>query len=309
MTSCYDVVYTWVNDRDLAWRKLYQQATRDRSPPGGEHASANDPARFHSRDELYYSIRSVRKYAPWVRNIYIVTNCALPEWACKESQLFHVPHESLFSRPKDLPTFNAFAIETVLHLIKGLSENFLYFNDDFFLCRDVRPEDFFSATGVYYFPSSHDIPYGQTSELLRPVDTGAINAAHLLYPEFRLQPGKKLHHSPYPLSKTILQEIEAKHQQEVQVTRSHAFRHPDDVAVATTLHAYYADYTGRAEPRTIAARYVDIGDWRFLGLVHPWSPLMRGKYATLCLNEVTDIGHFRVLRDRIVIRVMKRLYD
>ena len=30
--------------------------------------------------ELRYSLRSVEKYAPWVRNIYIVTNGQIPYW-------------------------------------------------------------------------------------------------------------------------------------------------------------------------------------------------------------------------------------
>ena len=30
--------------------------------------------------ELRYSLRSVEKYAPWIRNIYIVTNGQIPSW-------------------------------------------------------------------------------------------------------------------------------------------------------------------------------------------------------------------------------------
>lgn len=42
-----------------------------------------------------------------------------------------------------LPTFNSAAIELNLHRIEGLSENFVFFNDDMYLIQDVKPDDFF----------------------------------------------------------------------------------------------------------------------------------------------------------------------
>lgn len=303
-----DVVYTWVNDKDPNWQALYRAAMHRREIATGEHDSAVNAGRFISRNELFYSLASIRKHAPWVRHIHVLTNCALPSWTNSMDNVSGVSHESVFPDMRDLPTFNSHAIETVLHRIPDLSENFIYLNDDVFLCNDIRPDCFFSMNSVHYFPSRHDIPYEREFALLRPVDTGAINSAQLLEKAFNQQPRKKLQHAPFALKKSILEEIEARFPHEVAATRSHAFRHPGDIAMATTLHAYYAAYTGRGKPREIAARYVDIGDWRFLGLVHPWSPLMRGKYATLCLNEVTDIRHFHKLRDHIVERVMKRLF-
>jgi hypothetical protein len=304
-----DVVYTWVNHRDSAWQALHRAATRERQVPAREHPSANDAARFTARNELYYSIASIRRHAPWIRHIYVVTNCQLPQWAENIRGLSRVGHEELFADLSNLPTFNSKAIESTLHRIDALSETFLYFNDDVFLCADVKPQDFFQADGtIHFFPSKHDIPYKAPADQLRPVDTGAINAARLLERDFGQLPRKKLHHAPCVLTKSMLRELASRYPDEVRKTRGHAFRHPDDIPMATTLHAYYAQYTGRGIPREIAARYIDIGDWRFLGLVHPWSPLMRGKYTTLCLNEVTDIHHFRGMRDRIVESVMSRLF-
>ncbi|MFR2063638.1 MAG: hypothetical protein ACLS36_08490 [Streptococcus sp.] len=45
--------------------------------------------------------------------------------------------------PKNLPTYNSAAIELNLHRIEGLSENYLYFNDDMYLIRDSHPSDFY----------------------------------------------------------------------------------------------------------------------------------------------------------------------
>lgn len=302
-----DVIYTWVNSLDASWQIMHALARKNRVVPDGEHQSADDAARYMNRNEIVYSVRSIKKYAPWVRNIYVLTNCSLPKELKSVPGVYEIKHEMVFEQ-EQLPTFNAFAIETTLHLIPELSERFLYFNDDFFLCQPMVPEDFFwGARGVYFFPSQHDIPYKRGN--LRPVDQGAINSSKLLEQNFGFLPPKKLHHAPYPLSKSILFEIQKRYASKVKETRGHAFRHPDDIAMATTLHAYFAKCIGLGKEKNINSRYVDIGDWRFLGLIHPLSPLARGKYKTLCLNEVTSIKLFPRLRNWIVIRLMKSLFD
>lgn len=50
---------------------LFVQFSRD------EDVSAS---RFQDNEELRYSLRSIEMFAPWVRNIYIVTNGQLPNW-------------------------------------------------------------------------------------------------------------------------------------------------------------------------------------------------------------------------------------
>lgn len=308
--SQIDAVYTWVNHGDPAWQALYGQANKDEKIAEGEHDSARNSARFYSRNELYYSIKSLKKYAPWIRTIYVVSNCERPAWLDDFNDVKYVVHQAIFPDLADLPTFNSKAIESVLHRIEGLSERFLYLNDDVFLCQAMRLDDFFwGDEGIFFFPSRHDIPHSLEPSKLRPVDQGAVNSSRLLTKRFGQTPKKKLQHAPFALSKSMLKEIESHYSCEMRVTRSHPFRHPADIAMTTTLHAYYAFYTGRGKPREINTRYIDIGDPLFLLLVHPWSPLIRGKYATLCLNEVSSIPYFARARDWVVRWVMKRLFD
>lgn len=306
----FDVVYTWVNHADKGWQRMHARATNNRAKPDHEHASADDPARYTNRGELYWSIRSVRKYAPWVRRIYIVTNCALPQWVEGMPDVMPVSHDDVFQDSGALPTFNSHAIECVLHRIPGVSERFLYFNDDFFLCREVSPDDFFwGGQGVFYTLSRHDIPYQQRKESWRPVDSGAINSGRLLARDFNFTPIKKLQHAPYPLSVAILTEIESRYAEYVNLTRSRRFRSAADIAMATTLHAYYAHCIGLGRPSALSSRYIDISDWRFLALVLPLSPLWRGKFDTLCLNEVCGMRYGERLRDSIVRALMRRLFS
>jgi hypothetical protein len=303
-----DAVYTWVNHQDEHWQSLYQRACSDFPDSGSAHETAKTMARFQNRNELLYSIKSVKKYAPWVRYIYVVTNCELPPELASDVQVIGVTHEAIFPDVSVLPNFNSRAIESNLHRIEGLSEKFLYFNDDFFLCRPVRQDDFFTHDGkVCVFPSKHDMPYEKTG-VMSPFEHGALNACRLVYEETGYVARKRLHHAPYALSRSTLDEIENKYRPLIDATRTHKFRHNDDIPLATSMHAYYCVAHDRGELRDIACRYVDIGDPLFLLLVHPFSPLRRGKYMVFCMNEITEIRSFPGIRDRIVARLLQAMF-
>lgn len=308
-TMDIDAVYTWVNHTDPQWQEMHRRASISRVKNKREHAGVDSVARYTSRNEIFYSIQSLRKYAPWIRKIYVLSNCQPLDWMQDIPNLVFVKHEDVFPDTRVLPTFNSRAIETVLHKIDGLSEWFLYCNDDFFLCNDVKPSDFFQENnGVYYFPTHNDIPDETPSMDRRPAENREINDSLLLRKSFGYHPKKKLHHAPFPLRRSFLTEIEERYNESVRQTRAHSFRDARDIGMSTTLHAYYAECTGRGRAKYIKARYVDIGDPLFLLLVHPFSPLMRGKYDFLCLNEVTSMKHFSGIRDRIISHIMEHLF-
>ncbi|KAI6658944.1 N-acetylglucosamine-1-phosphotransferase subunits alpha/beta-like isoform X1 [Oopsacas minuta] len=103
--------------------------------------------RFEDNEELRYSIRSVLKYAPWIRHIYIVTNGQIPYWLdLSHTRVSIVTHHEIFQNISHLPTFSSPSIESHIHRIPGLSKKFLYLNDDVMLGQPVWPEDFYSDT-------------------------------------------------------------------------------------------------------------------------------------------------------------------
>jgi len=68
-----------------------------------DHFSAS---RFKDNGELQYSLRSIEKFAPWVRNVYIVTNGQVPNWLnLQHPRLFVITHEQIFLNKSHLPTF------------------------------------------------------------------------------------------------------------------------------------------------------------------------------------------------------------
>ena len=102
-------------------------------------------SRFQDNSELQYSIRSIERFAPWVRKIYIVTNGQIPSWInLDHPRLQIVPHGDIFLNTSNLPVFSSPAIEANLHRIPGLSKKFIYLNDDVMFGTPIWPEDFYT---------------------------------------------------------------------------------------------------------------------------------------------------------------------
>lgn len=200
-----DAVYTWVDGSDPEW-------LRHRAACAGQayHPESANAARYVSRDELRYSLRSLRQYSPWLRTIYVVTDDQVPPWLDTSAPgLRIVSHKEIFSDPSLLPTFNSHAIESQLHHIDGLSEHFLYFNDDVFLGRLTAPQDFFVANGLTkLFPSPVPIPPGPPNAEEAPVAAAGKNSRALIRATFGTTIAQKIKHTPHALRRSVLYEIE-----------------------------------------------------------------------------------------------------
>lgn len=136
-TNTIDFVVTWVDDSDPDWRKKKAEFSSETEKEG------NTEVRYRDWDTLKYWFRGVEKFAPWVRNIYFVTDNQKPEWLNTDHPKLKWVKHTDFIPKEDLPTFNSNAIEWNLSRIEGLSENFVYFNDDMFVISPTVPEDFF----------------------------------------------------------------------------------------------------------------------------------------------------------------------
>ncbi|XP_069829526.1 N-acetylglucosamine-1-phosphotransferase subunits alpha/beta [Dendropsophus ebraccatus] len=102
-------------------------------------------SRFEDNEELRYSLRSIEKHAPWVRHVFIVTNGQIPSWLNLDNpRVTIVTHQEIFLNTSHLPTFSSPAIESHIHRIPGLSQKFIYMNDDVMFGTHVWPDDFYS---------------------------------------------------------------------------------------------------------------------------------------------------------------------
>jgi len=135
------IVYTWVDGSDVNFadeKAKYNGGFRDST------------SRDRSADELKYSIRSVEKYLPWHNGtIYILTHSQVPKWLdTSNPRIKMVYHKDIF--PEHVyPTYDSATIEAFLDKIPGVTERFIYFNDDVFLNKYVHPCFFFTRENFY----------------------------------------------------------------------------------------------------------------------------------------------------------------
>ena len=158
-----DVVIAWVDgsDPELSKKRMnYLDSNEKDLIPGA------NPTRFHSLNEISYCVLSILKFAPFVRKIFIVTDKQNPNIDNVVKQYFPervsdiqiVDHSEIFQGYEDyLPTFNSICISNMLWRIKELSNQFVYFNDDIFLVRHLKPSVWFKDNrpvlrGKWMFP-------------------------------------------------------------------------------------------------------------------------------------------------------------
>lgn len=239
-----DLVYLWVDGNDLAWRAK----KREYSGEVVDAAVVNE-ARFRDNDELKYSLRSVEKFAPWVNRVFIVTDNQCPSWLdTSNPKVQIIDHSQIF--PADaLPIFNSTAIECVLHRIPGLSEHFIFANDDMLLSAPVSPLDFFNEDGTAVVRLSNRTlnrkkaqRKGVYAKMLVRMQDAILKKSGVLIP---FSP----HHNIDSYIKGVYEECFASFGEEWERTMYNRFRKDDDVHRSAV--GYYMIATGRGTMRKV----------------------------------------------------------
>lgn len=213
-----DAVITWVDGQDPAHHAKLQSYIES---IGGVRPRTAGATRFYNSGEIDYCITSLLKFAPWLRNIYIVTDEQTPEIVHKlrDTEFGHrikvVDHRDIFFGYESvLPTFNIRSILTVLWRVPGLSENFIFLNDDFALLRPVQPTDFFRNGKVVVRGTWHTMSKASLLEKIRhkwlqwfsphSIEIGNVKARHLHAQELSAEIAGfnhkyyRLEHNPHP---------------------------------------------------------------------------------------------------------------
>lgn len=138
-----DMVFTYVNGADpahVAKRNAIGAVSghRMQSP-----ASAHD-IWYNDVGEIVFSVRSVLKNMPWIGTIFIVTDEQVPpvdRELLDSGRVQVIDHREII--PAEFrPAFASTIIESFLHRIPGLSEIYLYNNDDFMHGSPIVPDEF-----------------------------------------------------------------------------------------------------------------------------------------------------------------------
>ncbi|MCD5380684.1 stealth conserved region 3 domain-containing protein [Candidatus Gracilibacteria bacterium] len=249
-----DLVFTWVNSEDPDWKKMY----KENSPDIIDDASSG--SRFLSRNELMYSLRSWSLYGNFIRNIYIVSNCKPPEWLnLNHKNIRWVYHEEIIPE-KFLPTFSSHAIEASLHKIKGLSNHFIYCNDDVFLGRPAQPSDFYYSNGIAKIRLE---AYGNVNGEIKEEHPDYLNAARnsnvLLEDTFQKTTTQLHTHSPSSLRVDVLTEMNNKFPTYFEETISNRFRSSNDINVPSFFAPHYALLSGKALQSDVKTELIQQG--------------------------------------------------
>ena len=131
-----DIVIPWVDPTDPIW-------VEDKNKFSTSNHDDNREIRYRDWDNLKYVFRSIEQFAPWVNKVHFITYGHLPEWLNADCPKLNIVYHEDYIPEKYLPTFNSHTIELNLNRIESLSEQFIYFNDDIFLLKPVKPSDFF----------------------------------------------------------------------------------------------------------------------------------------------------------------------
>lgn len=219
-----DIVITWVNGSDP---HHIEKREKELKKSGKVANIAQKARRFSDNGEIYFCLKSIANHMPWVNKVYIVTDnqtpeCVAeqhPELQCILNKIQIVDHSIIYADYEHLlPVFNSLALETFLWRIPGLAENFIYFNDDVFLCNRIKEDTFFKLNKVqlrgeftqWEHPklSFHAANNRFSAELLGYTGKEYFRAAHICH----------------PLKKSVFQQLFEQHQDLFIKNASYKFR-------------------------------------------------------------------------------------
>ena len=135
-----DAVITWVDGSD----PIYQSRHKDQLEKRRDFKK-----QYMQEDEIVLCASSIIKFAPFIRKVFIVTDGQSPNLNeirrfVATDKISIIDHKEIFEGFESfLPTFNIRSIDALLYKIKGLSEKFIYFNDDMFLIKESSASDWF----------------------------------------------------------------------------------------------------------------------------------------------------------------------
>jgi len=160
-----DFVVPWVDSSDIRWQKkknsfLLQQNDNMDNDVG--------VLRYRDTNTLKYLLRSIEKNCPWYNKIFIITEGHKPNWIdINSNKIIFISHQELYFDNNHLPTFNSSSIEMNLANIKGISEYFVYLNDDFLIMNPLEQNRFFVDNKPVDFLIHGWIPRGKIYQHLR----------------------------------------------------------------------------------------------------------------------------------------------
>ncbi len=239
----YDVVFTWVDDAFPGYLESLNEYSTDKRDLNPNRTRDN-------LDLIRYAMRSVARYLPEARRIYLFTcRPQVPTWLNTDHPKIRlVHHDEVISRD-DLPTFSSFAIVSHLHLLPDLTQRFVYFEDDFLanspnLLNALSDDD---GQPVVHFGRHWIAPAAKlNTKTSSPWNLALANADGLLSERFRPGPRRQAIHGPQLFDRDIWAAAIADFPDVFKATRKARFRAGNGIPPEQFI-PHYAVETGQAE--------------------------------------------------------------
>ncbi|MBN1792898.1 hypothetical protein JW826_04420 [Candidatus Woesearchaeota archaeon] len=238
-----DAVYLWADFNDPSWLR-----TRERHRMSLLGYKNKFDYTKNSMNELKYSLRALEKNFKNLNKIHILTDGQIPNWLnLKNNSLKIVFHKDLFKDKKHLPSYNSPTMESYVHEIPGLTEQFLCLNDDYFVNAPFYADDFFFADGGIRPRLGRKIAEKGPLSIDFDLVTKVVRNTELLLDktqkkELRLTPP----HRPQPMTKTLMRECEKRYKEAFEMTRRCHFRSEFMYLLHNQLMPYMACYQKKA---------------------------------------------------------------
>ena len=170
-----DIVFTYVDGSNPSWAAAHSAATGK---------PVND-IRCLDHGELVLAARLLKRHCAWLQTVHIVyAGDGVAEATLAElEQLFGPQQLHLVSQDELLPwpTFSSCVVEAHLHLIPGLSDVFLYCNDDMFIGRPLHLRDLLHADGRPWIDMS-EVAHGAATNLAQEHSDNAYRLFRGVFP-------------------------------------------------------------------------------------------------------------------------------
>ena len=251
-TPSIDLVYLWVDGNDPEWQAK-RNAFFGRKV---ENSSSNFNGRYVNNDELKFSLRSVERYAPWIRKVFIVTDNQKPKWLDISNPKIQIIDQNDILPDKSLPCFNSNVLEHFLYKVPNLSEHFLLSNDDMFFNKTVLPTTFFAKDGFPIIRLNRK-PFRKFRWFLREqifkkphklYSKALFNAAELVKHKFGVFYNGLPHHNlDSYLKSDCLRVAEHIFKNEIDLTKMNHFRSANDIQRIVYSYVALAEKRGHLQ--------------------------------------------------------------
>jgi len=175
------------------------------------------------------------------------------------------PTRDIFLWPEHLPTYNSRAIECHLHRIEGLSERFIYLNDDILLCGTTTEADYFDEQGraVVHLDPREVVWDPDHHAYNRPIHVAMRNSSALLEANGYDRIVHRIDHVPYPLRRSELEKLSQRFHNEILECSSHPFRDHRDIKLTSGLFQFVGMASNTAiESKGPGSSYIKLGHQR-----------------------------------------------